>query len=116
MRPPSSTAAISYLPANYDGDKRVLVVSCSAPPDLGDFRTLIEIVERTGAETIRRTCRYPPTIHLKPVLRWISLFLFKVSIQPSALNLLLFFDGGRTRARTLDPLIKRNRVIRGGID
>ena len=38
MRPPSSTAAISYLPANYDGDKRVLVVSCSAPSDLADFR------------------------------------------------------------------------------
>ena len=35
---PSSTAAISYLPANYDGDKRVLVVSCSAPSDLADFR------------------------------------------------------------------------------
>ena len=28
----------------------------------------------------------------------------------------LKFDGGRTRARTLDPLIKRNRVIRGGME
>ena len=26
------------------------------------------------------------------------------------------FDGGRTRARTVDPLIKRNRVTHGGVE
>ena len=60
MRPPSSTAATSYLPANYDGDKRILIVPCCAPPDLLDFRGSYRVVERTGAETIRRTA----VIHL----------------------------------------------------
>jgi hypothetical protein len=37
-------------------------------------------------------------------------------ISADFLRIFYMFDGGRTRARTLDPLIKRNRVMYGGME
>ena len=40
----------------------------------------------------------------------------KTEFRGKIYNNYRYFDGGRTRARTLDPLIKRNRVMRGGME
>jgi hypothetical protein len=45
-----------------------------------------------------------------------TLSLRSYSVRGSLLNHFRVFDGVRTRARTLDPLIKRNRVMRGGME
>ena len=72
---------------------------------------LTEIVERTGGNDppdASLSTSYPPEAGFEVDK---ALSLFQVSIQSSALKLVRFVDGGLTRARTLDPLIK-SRVLR----